>query len=200
MSEEHPINRISFRADKQTELLNLKKNQFGHTVASESDNDASLENVKLRFGGSGTGVVAHMDLFDSPHLKKFIQDSDLDEMDDTDEIDVEEIDLAEEEVIIKEEITNFNSDRPSTLEEFDLYANTILGVQTPAQATNAPKKVFASSPSEKPCINCNYKIKKDAKFCTNCGTPQTLAQFCKNCGNKFVAQENFCSDCGTKRG
>jgi hypothetical protein len=200
MSEEHPVNRISFRADKQTELLNLKKNQFGHTVASESDNDASLENVKLRFGGSGTGVVAHMDLFDSPHLKKFIQDSDLDEMDDADEIDVEEIDLAEEEVVIKEEITNFNSDRPSTLEEFDLYANTILGVQTPAQATNTPKKVFASTPSEKPCINCNCKIKKDAKFCTNCGTPQTLAQFCKNCGNKFVAQENFCSDCGTKRG
>jgi hypothetical protein len=55
MSEDLPVNRMSFRADKQTELLNLKKNQFGHTVASESSDESTTDNVKLRFGGSGTG-------------------------------------------------------------------------------------------------------------------------------------------------
>lgn len=199
MSEEQPVNRISFRADKQTELLNLKKNQFGHTISSESSDESATENVKLRFGGSGTGIVAHVDLFDSPHLKKFIQDSDLDVMDTPEDQGVEEIDLSEEEIIQTEEIINFNKERPSTLEEFDVYANSILGVPTPQPVNNAPKKTFASSPSTKACTYCNCKIKKDAKFCSNCGTPQTQAQFCKNCGNKFLAQENFCSECGTKR-
>lgn len=199
MSEEQPVNRISFRADKQTELLNLKKNQFGHTIAGENSDDTNPENVKLRFGGSGTGVVAHIDLFDSPHLKKFIQDSDLDEMD-SEESQMEEIDLSEEE-LDQTEIINYNTTRPSTLEEFDVYANSILGKPSPSPVKENPKKVFASAPSQgdKPCSYCNCKIKKDAKFCPNCGTPQLKAQFCKNCGNKFHAQENFCSECGTKR-
>ena len=199
MSEDLPVNRMSFRADKQTELLNLKKNQFGHTVASESSDESTPDNVKLRFGGSGTGIVAHVDLFDSPHLKKFIQDSDLDDMDIPEDQDVEEIDLSEEEIIPTEDIINFNKERPSTLEEFDVYANSILGVPTPQPVNNAIKKTFASTSASKPCSYCNCKIKKDAKFCSNCGSPQTQAQFCKNCGNKFLAQENFCSECGTKR-
>ena len=199
MSEEQPVSRISFRADKQTELLNLKKNQFGHTVANESSDESTPDNVKLRFGGSGTGIVAHVDLFDSPHLKKFIQDSDLDNMNIAEDQDVEEIDLSEEENISNEDIIDFNKERPSTLEEFDIYANSILGVPTPQPVSNTAKKTFSSNSATKACSCCSYKIKKDAKFCPNCGSPQTQAQFCKNCGNKFLAQENFCSECGTKR-
>ena len=183
MSEEQPVSRISFRADKQTELLNLKKNQFGHTVANESSDESTPDNVKLRFGGSGTGIVAHVDLFDSPHLKKFIQENDL----------------SEEEIISNEDIMDFGKERPSTLEEFDVYANSILGVPSPQPVSNTAKKTFSSNSATKACSCCSCKIKKDAKFCPNCGSPQTQAQFCKNCGNKFLAQENFCSECGTKR-
>jgi RNA polymerase subunit RPABC4/transcription elongation factor Spt4 len=67
------------------------------------------------------------------------------------------------------------------------------------QAIKAFWYLMKFNSATKACSCCSCKIKKDAKFCPNCGSPQTQAQFCKNCGNKFLAQENFCSECGTKR-
>lgn len=190
MAEENKEASISFRSDKQTEMLNLRKNKFGHTLSRNTEDDTSDDNVNLSFGSSGTGVVAHVDIFDSPHLKKFLEDSDLDSMNSNeDEHLIDEIDLSEESELL-------NNPRPRTLEEFDLLADSIL-----KPSNNPTKTKFASNESKqsKSCSTCRSLIKKDSKFCPNCGSPQTLAQFCKNCGNKFSLQEKFCCECGSKR-
>lgn len=189
MSEEKKESSISFRADRQADMLNLKKNKFGHTLSRNSEEQESSDKINLSFGNSGTGVVAHVDLFDSPHLKKFIENSDLELLDDSDDNIIEEIDLSESEVNIME--------RPNTLEEFDLIADSIIKPNN--NQVNKSKFMPADSRNTKCCNQCDAEIKKDSKFCSNCGAPQLMAQFCKNCGNKFSSKENFCSECGTKR-
>ena len=188
MSEENKEPAISFRADKQASMLNLKKNQFGHTLSKNTTDDEALESVNLQFGSSGTGIVAHVDIFDSPHLKKFLESSDLDLMDDNiDDVQMDEIDLSEESDNI------IFPARPTTLAEFDMIADSIIRPE-PSKQRFAKKE----DNSSKVCNNCKTEIKKNSKFCSNCGSSQN-ASFCKNCGYKFTAQENFCSECGTKR-
>ena len=148
MSEDLPVNRMSFRADKQTELLNLKKNQFGHTVASESSDESTTDNVKLRFGGSGTGIVAHVDLFDSPHLKKFIQDSDLDDMDTPEDQDVEEIDLSEEEIKLF----------PGNPKRDFIYVKDVVKLMALIGNHDGSGEVFNAGSGESTSINDLYKI------------------------------------------
>lgn len=189
MSDEIRESNISFRADKQADMLGLKKNKFGHTLSKNTEDNSPEEKVNLSFGSSGTGVVAHVDIFDSPHLKKFIENSDLDAMYADDEIEIDEIDLSEPGANLIEE-------RPKTLEEFDMYADLII------KNPNQTKSKFAQPVDQKTlkqCSDCSTKIKADAKFCSNCGASQAMALFCKNCGNKFSMQEKFCCECGTKR-
>jgi RNA polymerase subunit RPABC4/transcription elongation factor Spt4 len=197
---EETENRISFRQDKKTAALNIHKNKFGHTVTSDASGQSLDEAVQLRVGG--TGVEAYVDLFETPTMKKFMEQNNLDISEDNEAVDkMVEIDLSEE---TEEEFVQTAYIRPGTLEEFDKFADKIIGRPTtqnpaPVQTASAKPKVFATPEAQKFCTNCKCKIKKDAKFCPECGTPQTLAQFCKNCGIKFEGLEKFCSECGTRR-
>ncbi len=53
------------------------------------------------------------------------------------------------------------------------------------------------------CENCGAELKKDAKFCQECGqkiqTPEKDGEkiFCINCGAEVTSSENFCENCGT---
>lgn len=48
------------------------------------------------------------------------------------------------------------------------------------------------------CTNCGAKIKKGAKFCSECGEKQILS--CPNCGIEVKKNAKFCPECGTKLG
>ncbi len=48
------------------------------------------------------------------------------------------------------------------------------------------------------CNNCGAKIKKGAKFCSECGEKQVVC--CPNCGTEIKKNAKFCPECGTKLG
>lgn len=191
MEEEN--GRVSFRIDKKTNSLNqVKRNKFGHTVTKDETETPENVGVQLRMGGT-SGVDAHVDIFESPMLKKFMLENNLNLQDSLEENSTTEIiDLSEEITNNKEQ----NYTRPESLEDFDKIADEVLGI-----TTNKTKKTFAQhQPSDyKTCTSCSCKVKNNANFCPNCGKPQSKATFCKNCGHKFDLNENFCSECGTKR-
>lgn len=190
MSEENKESRRSFRRDKQMEGVDLPKNQFGHTLYTLKDEEIKpIEQIVQNENGI---ISAHMDIFESPHLKKFMNEHDLDV--ESEHSDAEEIDLSAD---LVEEAKNY---RPETLEDFNHFSDDILSKGTQKTSSLFKKDTKTSDiQSFKNCQACQSKIKKDAKFCSECGTPQILAQFCKNCGTKFEGSEKFCSECGTKR-
>lgn len=206
MSEDLRSN-ISFRKDKISEGLKLGKNRFGHTVTATNEQN-SVENVELEIGG--TGVIAHVDIFESPHMKKFMDEAKLSIN------DIDELEISEDLISIEEQLINTSNQnetnidllqdlqnlRPSTLEDFDNLAEKIIGeskFKRSNQAANTAAAKVTEQKSFKNCHSCNSKMKHDAKFCPNCGTPQKMSNFCNNCGNKYDGNENFCSECGTKR-
>jgi hypothetical protein len=188
---EEQKDRVSFRIDKKSEALsNVRVNKFGHTTTGQQPENGEIA-VNLRLGGV-SGVDAHVDIFDSPTMKKFMQQNNLNLSDQQSEA-MEIIDLSEEEIQEQAEPKIF--ERPHTLEEFDLIADEILGVSSPSKN----KKTAEAISDQKLCTSCNCANKPNSKFCSHCGRPLILAAFCKNCGNKFDNQEKFCSECGTKR-
>src|SRR6478735_2386329 len=44
------------------------------------------------------------------------------------------------------------------------------------------------------CFACEYDNPEGAKFCLNCGKPQTMA--CHNCGTQLPRSARFCFNCG----
>ncbi len=68
----------------------------------------------------------------------------------------------------------------------NLFAQNISG-ENPEKSSN-----FVS------CINCGAKIKKGAKFCSECGEKQNVC--CPNCGTEIKPNAKFCPECGTKLG
>ena len=44
------------------------------------------------------------------------------------------------------------------------------------------------------CFACEYENPEGAKFCLNCGKPQTMA--CHNCGTQLPRGARFCFNCG----
>jgi RNA polymerase subunit RPABC4/transcription elongation factor Spt4 len=188
--------RVSFRLDKKSEAINqVKKNRFGHTISSQSSEEVDDSGVQLRVGG--TGVEAYVDLFDSPTMKKFMQNNNLGiEFSEAETIvDNIEEDLSED---VQEEINPRPFVRPQSLEEFDKIADEVMGI---APVTKTAKRQFAQPENNesKVCNSCKCKIKANSNFCPNCGAPQAKVLFCKNCGNKFESSEKFCSECGNKR-
>lgn len=190
MSEDNT--RISFRKDKLPESLKFNKNKFGHTVTSENS-DESEPNVELTM--AGYTIEAHVDIFESPHLQKFIAENNFNLQEEIDnKIEDIEIDLGDE--IQK---LNTQQQRPNTLEEFDQIAEKFIGESRFKKPQKESNTKNTNHFDFKPCFNCKSKIKADAKFCSECGTPQAVANFCKNCGIKYEGNEKFCSECGTKR-
>jgi len=186
---EEQKNRVSFRLDKKSESLsNVRVNKFGHTTTSADEPEEIAVNVRL---GGVSGVDAHVDIFDSPTMKKFMQQNNLNLAENQNEA-MDVIDLSEEETYEPVEVKTY--ERPDTLEEFDIIADEILGV-----VPTKTKKTIESSSEIKTCTSCSCQNKPNAKFCAHCGRPFLMAAFCKNCGNKFDNQEKFCSECGTKR-
>lgn len=43
------------------------------------------------------------------------------------------------------------------------------------------------------CPNCRVKVRKEVKFCTNCGTE---IKACHSCGTYNLINDNYCSNCG----
>jgi hypothetical protein len=187
---EEQKDRMSFRIDKKSESLsNVRVNKFGHTTTGQQDNSEIAVNLRL---GGVSGVDAHVDIFDSPTMKKFMQQNNLNLAEKQSE-EMEVIDLSDDENFEQVEAKAF--ERPDTLEEFDIIADEILGI-TPVTKS---KKTAEIVPEDKFCSGCKCPNKPNSKFCCNCGKPLILASFCKNCGNKFDNQEKFCSECGTRR-
>ncbi|MGC8581988.1 MAG: zinc ribbon domain-containing protein [Thermoplasmata archaeon] len=48
------------------------------------------------------------------------------------------------------------------------------------------------------CKHCGAKLKENAKFCSNCGTPVSRDLKCPSCGQPYETGEKFCSSCGAK--
>ena len=44
------------------------------------------------------------------------------------------------------------------------------------------------------CSNCQFENPEGAKFCQNCGEPQTVA--CHSCGTRLPRGAKFCFNCG----
>jgi flagellar basal body-associated protein FliL len=81
------------------------------------------------------------------------------------------------------------------------------------QTKTSPYKVTTAEVPEKikKCKRCKAQLKRDSKFCPNCGgkiegrqvgtpsitTPAT-AKSCSLCGSKLTGTEQFCKWCGTK--
>lgn len=70
---------------------------------------------------------------------------------------------------------------------------------------NKTNESNTNSSAEAKCYNCNEPVKKDAKFCTNCGTKDPALKsaagdfmFCSECGAKIPRGSKFCSECGNK--
>lgn len=180
---EEQKDRVSFRMDKKSEALNnVRVNKFGHTTTGQ---EKDLPETAVQLKVQNTGVEAYVDIFDSPTLKKFMQQNHLDLQHSNSSIEV--IELSDEE----EEPVKFSS--PNSLEEFDKIADEVMGIAPQTKKSVTVHHEF------KTCPTCNYNNKTNSKFCSNCGKQFTLAQFCKNCGNKFENQEKFCSECGHKR-
>ena len=172
------------------EGVDLPKNQFGHTLFTLKDEEIKpIEQIVHNDNGV---ISAHMDIFESPHLKKFMNEHDLDV--ESEHSEAEEIDLSSD---LAEDHKNY---RPETLEDFNNLSDGLFG-KSPQKTSALFKREAKAGENQsfKNCQGCQSKIKKDAKFCPECGIPQILAQFCKNCGNKYEGSEKFCSECGTKR-
>lgn len=46
------------------------------------------------------------------------------------------------------------------------------------------------------CPNCNVEVKKNAKFCPECGQSLKQEIVCKKCGAKLDKKTKFCPECG----
>jgi ATP-dependent Lon protease/RNA polymerase subunit RPABC4/transcription elongation factor Spt4 len=59
----------------------------------------------------------------------------------------------------------------------------------------------AAQPAGAACAGCGNPVPAGAKFCPNCGQPQTApkAQFCTGCGSKLEPGAKFCPECGQKQ-
>ena len=59
----------------------------------------------------------------------------------------------------------------------------------------------AAQPAGAACSGCGNPVPAGAKFCPNCGQPQTApqARFCMGCGAKLEPGAKFCPECGQKQ-
>jgi len=48
------------------------------------------------------------------------------------------------------------------------------------------------------CIQCNFEVQKEKRFCSECGASQFL--LCPKCNSKSPVGKSFCADCGTSIG
>ena len=50
------------------------------------------------------------------------------------------------------------------------------------------------------CNSCHAKVKKDSKFCPECGNKIEIKKsvFCSECGTPIPAGAKFCANCGNK--
>lgn len=62
------------------------------------------------------------------------------------------------------------------------------------------RKENVTSDEEIECENCHAKIKKNSKFCPECGNKVEIkkASFCSECGSPIEPGVKFCSNCGNK--
>ncbi|MCK5071377.1 MAG: zinc-ribbon domain-containing protein [Desulfocapsa sp.] len=62
-------------------------------------------------------------------------------------------------------------------------------------------KLLVTSDSSSNCINCGATIKKNQKFCLECGLKVEIsskAPSCPQCGVETDEKQKFCFECGTK--
>lgn len=77
-------------------------------------------------------------------------------------------------------------------------AGTIMGVGLGQNVAGGMGSIIPErDPSKKLCVNCNYELLKNAKFCPNCGAK--VEKSCL-CGAKLAPKVKFCPECGRKQG
>ena len=83
----------------------------------------------------------------------------------------------------------------------------IRGMQILEDKDEIKDEVKDETKTELKCKKCGQLLRKDAKFCTNCGTKVSEDSdveddndyiYCPECGNKSLKRKKFCSNCGTK--
>ena len=48
------------------------------------------------------------------------------------------------------------------------------------------------------CPTCGGIVKKEDKFCFNCGAKLNFQMNCPSCGKPIKASDKFCGNCGSK--
>ena len=75
--------------------------------------------------------------------------------------------------------------------ELSFISNDSKPEDEPSQPMDSVEKVVF-------CSHCGAKLKENAKFCSNCGTPVSKELKCPSCGHPYENGEKFCSSCGAK--
>lgn len=66
--------------------------------------------------------------------------------------------------------------------------NTVMGQNTASAANSFEESII--------CPSCNTKLKKDSKFCIECGTKISQNKICPGCNSQVSPTSKFCPECG----
>lgn len=177
--------------------LNMPTNEFGQTVIGDTKkSNAPLAEVVQDQEG-GLIYKAGLDFFDSPHLQKWAKENGVDEG--LFESEAPAPSVEEEPAIIPPKLTATELHAIMNPDELTpVKLERVATVATEQRQLN--KLVRAPSSNKVICVNdsCQYELPKEARFCSQCGTPQ-LGRHCMDCGFHFEGKEKFCPECGSQR-
>lgn len=174
--------RHSFTNPYKEDSPKIKKNQFGHTILGDSNDQLDTSEIEVKFDEFGQ-VRADLSksLIDTEHMAKWAQNR----------LKFDDQDLK----------TETHAEENINPVKNDIYSSLMLELDEMDGTVSKPKNIENLVKTKtKNCANkdCLYELPKDANFCLKCGTAQ-LARFCVECGFNFKSEEKFCPDCGTKR-
>ena len=82
-----------------------------------------------------------------------------------------------------------------------LFTETLKAAENKPRKTATKTSTKAAAADTKKCPKCKAKLKKTAKFCSECGEKQPSTKKTKNCvkcGTKVASTSKFCPECGEK--
>jgi RNA polymerase subunit RPABC4/transcription elongation factor Spt4 len=193
----------------------LPKNKYGHTVLNPAPSDmvdsyATID-VYENVDGEIKAVGSIENILKSPHMQAWAERNNI-----AIEEEEEENPLEDTETETLEQRSTLSEEMDKLLESDEVRATMselpVAEVETKEHkvvADSRVRKVTASENTDsrtecaesKKCVDaeCNAILPFEAKFCSNCGKSQQVAQFCIGCGYAFRGQEKFCPLCGTQR-
>ena len=73
-----------------------------------------------------------------------------------------------------------------------------LGANMGNAMANTSSVMTQEATNTMPCPSCKAMIKKNSKFCSECGCKIEQKRFCSECGAEVLPGKKFCSECGNK--